>query len=108
MPFSSEALQGLETAARWNPHGARELLSILRETPQWVKYKKDDLYGPLGLVLFGVMPQRDLGNGISIPVKKQPLAPEALRLCEIFGEEWLQKRFSLAELADTIESILTT
>jgi len=50
MPFSSEALQGLETAARWNSHGAREFLAILRETPQWVKYKKDDLYGPLGLV----------------------------------------------------------
>ncbi len=107
MPFSSEALQGLEAAIQWNPHGAKALLAILRETPQWVKYKQDDAYGPLGMILFGVMPQRDLGTGISIPIKKQPLAPEALRLCEKFGEEWLQKRFSLAELADTIETFLT-
>ena len=72
-----------------------------------MKYKPDDTYGPLGMILFGVTPQRDLGNGIRIPIKKQPLTPEVVRLCEKFGEEWLQKRFSLAELADTIETFLT-
>ena len=57
MPLSEEASAGLWAAVEWNPYGAKELLAILREYPAWVKYK-DEPYGPLSLLLFGVMPRR--------------------------------------------------
>ena len=65
MPLSEEASAGLWAAVEWNPYGARELLAILREYPAWVKYK-DEPYGPLSLLLFGVMPRRWVWDGISV------------------------------------------
>ena len=106
MPISAEAFAGLRAAVEWNPYGARALLAILRETPAWVKYK-DDPYGPLGMVLFGVMPRKQLINGISIPHQPDPLPDEKLAACKIFGDEWKQRKFTKKELADTIERILT-
>lgn len=105
MPLSEVAYRGLRAVVQWNPYGAQTLYAILRETPNWVKYK-DDPYGPLGLVLRGVGARRDLGNGVSIPVKLEPFPDKHLDACKAFGDEWNQRRFSKSELADAIERIL--
>lgn len=105
MPISAEAFAGLKAAVEWNPHGAQALLAILRETPSWVKYK-DDAYGPLGLILFGVLPRKQIGNGFSTPFNPEPLPEDKLTACKVFGDEWRQRRFTKKELADAIEKIL--
>ena len=106
MPISAEAYSGLKAAAEWNPNGAQALLAILREYPSWVKYKEDDLYGPLSLVLFGVMLRKQLGSGTSIPIESEPLSEDNLAACRTFGDEWKQRRFTKKELADFLEEIL--
>jgi hypothetical protein len=105
MPLSKTAYQGLRAVAEWNPHGAKMLYSILKETPDWVKYK-DDPYGPLGLILFGVANRTDLGKGVSIPVKQPPFPDEYLETCTVFGDEWKQRLFTKSELADALGQIL--
>jgi hypothetical protein len=105
MPISEEALTGLRAAIQWNPYGASVLLAILKEYPRWMKYK-DDLYGPLGLILFGVAPHRRIANSISVPVKTAPFPEDKLAACQVFGEEWKQRAFTKQELADRMEAIL--
>lgn len=105
MPMSEVAYQGLRAAVQWNPHGAKVLHTILSESPEWVKYK-DDPYGPLGLILFGVQNRVELGNGVSVPVRSAPFPDEHLNICMMFGDEWKQRRFSKSELANAIERIL--
>jgi hypothetical protein len=105
MPISEVAFQGLRTVVEWNPHGAKLLYAILRETPEWVKYK-DDAYGPLGLILFGVQHHVDLGNGASVPVKQEPFPDAKLSACKKFGDEWKQKAFTKSELVDAVEQLL--
>jgi hypothetical protein len=81
------------------------LYTILRETPDWVKYKAD-LYGPLGLILFGVQNRAELGSGVSVPVKQAPFPNANLSACKLFGDEWNQRAFTKSELADAIKQIL--
>ncbi len=106
MPISIEALAGLRAAVEWNPEGARALWGILIEYPAWVKYK-DDAYGPLGVILFGVSPRKRIGNGVSIPIKPQPFPEDKFAACKVFGDEWKQRRFTKREVAGLIKKILT-
>jgi len=106
MPISADAMDGLYAAVQWNPEGARTLLAILREYPAWVKYK-DDAYGPLGLILFGVAPRKRIGDGISIPIKPRPFPEDQFASCKVFGDEWKQRGFTKEELADCIQKILS-
>jgi hypothetical protein len=40
MPMSDQAYEGLKAAVEWNTYAAQLLLSIFKETPNWVKYKR--------------------------------------------------------------------
>jgi len=105
MPISEQALAGLRAAIEWNPYGARELLAILKEFPAWMKYK-DDPYGPLGIILFGVPPRKRIAPGVSVAVKTGPFPEDKLTACQVCGEEWKQRAFTKQELADSIEVLL--
>ncbi|HET7090503.1 MAG TPA: hypothetical protein VFL17_17850 [Anaerolineae bacterium] len=105
MPISEEALTGLRAAIEWNPYGARELLAILKEFPTWMKYK-DDAYGPLGLILFGIAPRQRIADGVNVPMKTAPFPEDKFAACQVFGEEWKRRAFTKQELADRIEVIL--
>jgi len=105
MPISDEALTGLRAAIQWNPFGAGVLLAILKEYPGWMKYK-DDPYGPLGLILFGIAPHQKLADNVIIIRKTAPFPEEKLASCLVFGAEWKNREFTKQELADRIEGIL--
>ncbi len=98
-------MEGLRSVVRWNPCGAQSLLAILKEYPAWVKYK-DDPYGPLSLILFGVLPRKWIGNDVSVPIKPAPFPEDRFAACAAFGNEWKQRRFTKKELADEIEKML--
>jgi hypothetical protein len=121
MPMSAKAYAGIKAAVEWNPYAAQFLLHILQETPQWVKYK-DDLYGPLSLILASdvirkrifdkrraqiTLPSSPTHNDVSVPVKLPPIPQEKLDDCKAFGDEWKQHSISKKELADAIEQILS-
>ena len=105
MAMSEEAFEALQAAVTWNPIGARNLLAILREYPNWVKYKNDS-YGPLHLILIPGQHRKQITQGISVPIKSPPFPQDKLPACEVFGTEWLQHKFTKQELADMIEMIL--
>lgn len=121
MPISSKAHAGLKAAAEWNPTAAKFLLYVLKETPQLVKYK-DDLYGPLALILIHDVIRKPLFQSLSTPIKRPafphldeigtfvklpPFPQEKLADCEVFGEEWKQRKFSKKEFAAALEQILS-
>ncbi|MDQ2903951.1 MAG: hypothetical protein M3Y81_10395 [Chloroflexota bacterium] len=106
MPMSAEAAAGLRAAVEWNPSGARYLLDILRDLPIGVRYKEQDRYGPLAMMLSASQPTRQITREVSIPVRSEPLSAEKLKACEVFNTEWLQRRFTKQELAEAIERIL--
>ncbi len=93
MPISRIALKGLSAAVEWNPAAAQLLLDMLRTAPSCVRYKPEDRYGPLGLLLRPV-------------AGKLTLSKENLLAYEVFNRAWLAQEFSKAELADTIERLL--
>jgi hypothetical protein len=105
MPISAEALTALREATRWNPTGARALLALLEEHPDWVKHKADE-FGPLHLVLDAVPPRRLAGPGVDVPYRPEPFPAGFLPACRQFGEEWRQQSFSKAELAQELERII--
>ena len=104
MSMSPRAFEGRIAAVKRNPYGAKYLLNILREHPEWVKYK-DDEYGPLAVVLFWITQSVS-----SIGATKHPLAPlfpkNMLEACRQLAQEWRSKEFTKSELADLIESII--
>ncbi len=106
MPMSPEAVAGLRAAVTWNPTAARFLADILKDLPIGVRYKPQDRYGPLSIMLYAVPPVCWVTPTESIPITPPPLSPDDLRLCEIFNTEWLQRRFTKQELASAIEAIL--
>ena len=105
MSISEEAFEALRAAVTWNPIGARNLLAILREYSDWVKYKNDP-YGPLHLILIPGQHRRQITKGVSVPIKSPPFPQDKLPNCKAFGTEWLQRKFTKEELADMIEMIL--
>ncbi len=106
MPMSREAAEGLFAAVEYNPAAAEFFMHVLRFLPIGVRYKAQDRYGPLALMILGSQVIQVTEN-VSIPRKNQkPFPQEKLWLCEIFNQEWLQRCFSKQELADAIEHIL--
>lgn len=105
MPLSGDALAGLRAAVEYNPFAAWQLLGILRETPALVRYKPEDRYGPLAMMLFGAH-RRWIAPGVSIPVQPPPFPEEQLTVCAVFNEEWLRRAFTKRELADTLARVL--
>ncbi len=118
--MSERAYAGLKAAVKWNPPAAQLLLSIFKETPNWVKYK-DDIYGPLGLILFDDVVRKPIFdsrttrnrpspiptfNDITVLVKLPPFPEEKLADCQVFGDEWKQHKFTKQEVADVLEQIL--
>jgi hypothetical protein len=67
MPMSAKAYAGLKAVAEWNPSTARFLFYLLRDTPHLVKYK-DDLYGPLTLLLIDDVLRKPIFHNISAPI----------------------------------------
>lgn len=106
MPISAEAMRGLRAAVEYNPHAAQFLLDALRGLPIGVRYKPQDRYGPLGMMLSALAPTLQITDKVSIQREAEPFPAEQLEDCETFNEEWLQRRFTKQELADAIESIL--
>jgi len=103
--ISDEALQALKAATRWNPYGARALLSILKEHPGWVKYKRDE-FGPLTLILKAVPHRRMVVPGVEMTYRPGVFPEALIPACGQFGAEWRNRRFTKAELAQAIELIL--
>ncbi|HEX6349876.1 MAG TPA: hypothetical protein VF160_10870 [Candidatus Dormibacteraeota bacterium] len=101
MPLSDSARRVLETAVGLNPDGARQLVAILRTAPAAVKYKPQDRFGPLGIMV-GESGVANAARGFSRP--QLPL--EHHGAAERFRREWLAKGFTKAELADALESCL--
>ena len=121
MPMSDRAYAGLKAAAEWNPSAAQLLLTIFKETPKWVKYK-DDIYGPLGLILFNDVVRKPIFDGrntrnnpapipalnnITVLVKLPPFPTEKLTDCKVFGDEWKQHKFTKQEVGEALERILS-
>lgn len=104
MPLSDLARQVLETAVGLNPDGARQLLAILRTAPAAVRYKPQDTYGPLGMLVkeSGSTVRSHALRGFSRP----GLPPGNRPAAEAFQREWLARGFSKAELADELERCL--
>jgi hypothetical protein len=105
MPMSEEAAAGLRAAVEHNPDAARGFTHILRDLPIGVRYKKQDRYGPLSLMIFGAQ-MKWITRNIGFPGKTVPFPEEKLKACETFNREWLERRFSKQELAEAIERIL--
>ncbi|QBD75673.1 hypothetical protein EPA93_06505 [Ktedonosporobacter rubrisoli] len=108
MPMSQEAMDGLRAAIEYNPGAARYFMHALRFLPEGVRYKEQDRYGPLALMISAIPPALQITSSVSIPAKKPaPFPQEKLKYCEAFNREWLQRRFTKQELADIIEQILS-
>ena len=121
MPMSARAYTGLKAVVEWNPFTARFLYYLLKDTPHLVKYK-DDLYGPLTLILIDDVIRKPIFHNISAPinrhgfpilddismlVKLPPFPQEKLADCKVFGDEWKQREFSKKEFADMLEQRLS-
>ena len=106
MPMSKEAHDGLRAAVEWNPQAAKYLLDILRGLPIGVRYKEQDRYGPLSMMLSAIHPTQQITDTVSIARTPEPFPEERLKDCEVFNVEWLQRCFTKQELADAIEDIL--
>jgi hypothetical protein len=104
--MSEEAMRGLRAAVEYNPEAARFLLNALRGLPIGVRYKPQDRYGPLGMMILAFAPTLQVTDKVSIQRKVEPFPENWLHDCEIFNEEWLQRSFTKQELANAIESIL--
>jgi hypothetical protein len=100
MPMSAKAMEGLAGAVRLNSTGAVLLLNILRTAPAAVRYKPDDRYGPLGLML-SPSTRRHLERGAADEGTRR-----LLEACAAFRQEWLDREFSKAELAAVLELLL--
>lgn len=106
MPMPEEAAAGLAAAVAYNPPAAQHLMHALRFLPQGGRYKPEDRFGPLVLLINGPR-SIVLTEEVVLPVQDQQAFPQdKVSFCEIFNREWLERRFSKEELADAIEGIL--
>jgi hypothetical protein len=116
MSISSRAYQGLKVVVEWNPSTAQFLLYLLREFPEAVKYK-DDVYGPLTLLLIEDVVRKPTFHSLNAHpsntykeitqlTKLPPFPQESLTDCKIFGDEWKQRKFTKSEFADALEKLL--
>ena len=92
--MSKQAIEGLRAAVEYNPVAAEYFMHILKDLPIGVRYKEQDRYGPLAMMIFGSSTMQ-ITKEVDIPVKNLRTFPqEKLKLCEIFNEEWLQRRLN--------------
>lgn len=97
------------------------MLNILKVTPGWVKYK-DDLYGPLSLILASDMVRKPVFNfrsgqinllpsaiqhDVNVPVKLPHFPQEKLPDCKASGDEWKEHSIFKKELADALEQMIS-
>lgn len=88
------ARQALEKAIGVNADGARLLLAILRAAPDAVKYKPEDRFGPLGMM---VTESARIQPSTAPPRFARPaLAPRFHRAAERF-REWISREFTKAD-----------
>jgi hypothetical protein len=106
MPMSARAFAGLKAIAEWNPSMATFLMHLLKDMPHMVKYK-DDPYGPLTLLLVQDVVDEPIFPNVNISVKLPPFPQEKLVDCEVFGDEWKQRKFTKQEFADALEQVLS-
>ena len=121
MPMSAKAFAALKAVVEWNPFTARFLYYLLKDTPHLVKYK-DDLYGPLTLILILDVVRKPIFHSINAPInprdfrilndltvlaKLPPFPQEKLADCKVFGDQWKQREFTKRELADALEQVLS-
>jgi len=119
--MSARAYAALKAVAEWNPSTAKFLMHVLKDTPHLVKYK-DDLYGPLTLLLIDDVVRKPIFQNISVSakhpafsyldeistfVKLPPFPQEKLADCKVFGDELKQREFTKKEFADALEQILS-
>lgn len=107
MPMSADAFVGVRAVVEWNPNGARLLLAILREHPEWVR-SKDDPFGPLHLIQHAVAPMRVGAGGRLVAADPLPFPVEQTAACERFGAEWRRREVAKGELADAVARALAT
>lgn len=105
MPFSDQARTALETAVRLNPGGAQVLLTTLVAAPRAVRYKATDRLGPLAHMLRPRAPWTDRSPGAG-SLTRPELPPELVDAADAFTREWLERRFTKAELAAEVTRIL--
>ena len=120
MPLSERAYAGLKAAVEWNPSMAHFLLYVFKNTPHLVKYK-DDLYGPLSLLLIMDVVRKPIFHRIGAPINPRdyrvpndltvlarlpPFPKEKLDDCKVFGDEWKQRKITKQEVADALEKML--
>jgi len=121
MPMSARAFAALKAVAEWNPSTAKFLMYVLKDTPYVVKYK-NDLYGPLTLVLIDDLVRKPIARKMDAStrppafsyldeagtfMKRPPFPREKLADCEVFGEEWRGRKFTKKEFADALEQVLS-
>lgn len=121
MPMSARAYAALKAVAEWNPSTAKFLMHLLKDMPHVVKYK-DDPYGPLTLVLIDDVVRKPIARKLSASArppafsyldeagtfaKRPPFPQEKLADCEVFGEEWRQRKFTKKDFADALEQVLS-
>lgn len=105
MAMSPPARGALAAAVRLNPDAALLLRAILLTWPGAVKYKREDAFGPLGMLVVGdqrasTLPRRFRGY-------QRPYLPERFHKDAVqFREEWLARLFTKADLAAAIEACL--
>lgn len=100
--ISDLAREALREAIALNPDAARLLRAILRTSPRSVKYKPEDPFGPLSMMVAQSSSVRQLPSELRGYVK--PALPNQFhRGAEIFQHEWLAGVFSKSELAHEIE-----
>lgn len=87
---------------RLNPGGGQLLLSALVASPRAVKYKPDDRLGPLGIILGSP----DSGPKVAGSSARPRLPAGLVGAADAFATEWIQHRFTKAELAQGIEEAL--
>ena len=103
--MSDGARRALRTAVQLNSPAAKLLLSVIRTAPGSMKYKADDRFGPLGMMV------RESGPSLPAPRSLRPFVRPVLphefhRDAEDFRQEWLAKTFTKSELGDEIERSL--
>lgn len=102
MPLSRESSALVRAAVHLNPDGGQLLLSVLVASPRAVKYKPDDRLGPLGIMLA----PPDSGRNVGSPSARPRLPAGLVGAADAFVTEWIQHRFTKAELAQEIEEAL--
>jgi len=103
--LSETARRGVVAAATFDPVLASQLLGILKTSPEAVKRKPGDTYGPRGFIFAG-SPVRPLTTGLVFSAMPEPLGRKVLGQRLVFNDEWLSGACTRDDLADAITEAL--